>query len=994
MRVRVLGMAMAAWLLHVADALATAPESLHAFKHVAFSKEAGAPADISSLALDADGYLWMTATKGIVRFDGIAFRPFVPPPGQAYQQAQVSYIFGAEGGGIWMDSDSAGPSLMRNGRLKVYGEDTGYLGHWARFYAGPTGHVRSVNVMGIFEFQGDRWRRVLVPEPGQRFQSVAIDTDGNEWVAMSQGFMVRTSQQGRLVPVVGGPSDPARVFAGRSGRLYVKERDALHIYRRQGVSLEQRALPIHVPVMSLVETRSGALWLTTHSGIRYISPEALAQAEANRAVPVMETFGKADGLTGEFTWPILEDREGNIWVGTDVGLDLFKRVPFNNVKLPPGIHELAAATDSTGNVWVASETHPTLHARLPGPWTVVGPEGVITLAVAYDALRDSAWALNLQGLWRLGRERSTLVSGNPHGGGTGTVFDCLAVDRHGDVVTCPVISPMVPKRWDGSAWHDLPALPEAAKVAAFDDLGTLWMGVRSDPVLVRIRDGKLDVLGAKEGLATGPVRAIYPDGRGVWVGGTLGVQYFDGHRFMTLRMKGQPGFASTTGIVVSNAGHLWVQTLDGVMRSHRSDLATRLAHATDPLDFDVFTENDGIPGAPDPERALPSLRKGPDGRLWTHTTTGLAWIDPMALPEPPVPPVPTIDAVSSANGAHVAPFDGFTLAPGEHDVHIGYTTVALAHPDTLHFAYRLVGLSDRWENVGTRREATFTNLPAGTFRFEVQAINSLGKSAGTTRLVFSRAPSVHETWWFKALLVLPVVAALWLAIVVRTRALTRKMRIRTEEREAVARDIHDTLIQRFQGLTLTMRTWSTNESFSVEHRREISELVEAASGALAEGRERILSLRSGQDHGLGLYNELSAEGTRLAEIHPVAFGLTVSGSPRGLRPEAHRELRDIGIKAMRNAFEHSGGTRVEVSLAWEDRNLWLVIADNGCGMDECTLARALAHGHFGFVGMRERVARLRGTVRVDTAPGEGTEIHVRVPARIAYKRGRRPPRGR
>jgi signal transduction histidine kinase/ligand-binding sensor domain-containing protein len=968
------------------SAAAPATETLHSFVHVAYSKEFGAPGDVSSLVLDDDGFLWATATKGIVRFDGVSFQPFVPRPGQSYQQAQVTYLFPAEGGGVWMDSDTAGPSLAKDGSLTVYGEQQGYIGTRARFFRGPTGRVSSVTLSGIFEFVGGRWRRTFVPAAGMRPESATVDADGNEWLAAGDGLQVRAKEGGPWRAVSDMPEKVFRVQAGHGRRLYVRTPDALHIFERNGVTLTERARPLATDNQrALLESRTGALWITDGEGFRYISPQELDNAESSGRVPVAQRFGKVDGLTGSFAWPLVEDREGNIWVGTDGGLDLFRRAAFTSVDLPPAIHEVSVATGAAGDVWVTSETKPFLHGQLPGQPMPFGPRGAMTLALAYDGSRNVAWAANLDGLWKLGRDEAALVAPNPYPGIRSNI-DCIAVDSGGRVVTCPPGVATIPKSWNGLVWSDLPALPGAAGVAVFDKHDTLWLGIRSQPILVRIRGTRIDVFSRSDGLATGPVRALYPDDSGIWIGGDAGVQHFDGKAFLSLRVVDSASLASTTGIVESDSGHLWIQTLDGVMRSRQKNVASWIGGSREPLAFDVLTQKDGLSGAPDPDRTLPTLRKGPDGRIWAQTVGGLSWIDPTHVSDPTVPAAPRIDSVWASGALTLPPFDRLRLLPDQDEIRIGYATATLTKPEGVHFSYRLVGLSDEWDDAGSRREATFTNLPPGRFRFEVRAFNALGKTAGTTTLVFERLPSLHETGWFRLLLLLPFGGALWLAYHLRTRSITRKLKIRAEEREAVARDIHDTLIQRFQGLTLTIQTWSSDTSLPERHRTDVARLVDEARCALIEGRERIGTLRSSQDHGLGLYDELSNEGSRLSDIYGVPFILKVSGIPRPLRHEVYGELRDIGIEAVRNAFEHAGATRVDVGVSYEDEHLWLVIADDGSGMDERALATSLKERHFGLLGMRERAERLRATVRMDTAPGEGTEIHVCVPGREAYSR--------
>jgi len=226
----------------------------------------------------------------------------------------------------------------------------------------------------------------------------------------------------------------------------------------------------------------------------------------------------------------------------------------------------------------------------------------------------------------------------------------------------------------------------------------------------------------------------------------------------------------------------------------------------------------------------------------------------------------------------------------------------------------------------------------------------------------------------------------WLAHYLRTRSLRRKMQIRIDEREAVARDIHDTLLQRFHGVMLSLQAWAADDAIPERRRAEISDMSGQARDALLEGRERILSLRGAGDDGLALYDQIAAEGSLLQQRFRLAFVLDAKGKPRPLRDECSREILHIAFEAMRNAFGHSGGETVRVVLNYADDALWLSVLDDGRGMPGAE-AGVQDGTHFGLVGLSERVRRAGGVLHVDTAPDEGTEVHVKIPARNAYARG-------
>jgi signal transduction histidine kinase len=183
---------------------------------------------------------------------------------------------------------------------------------------------------------------------------------------------------------------------------------------------------------------------------------------------------------------------------------------------------------------------------------------------------------------------------------------------------------------------------------------------------------------------------------------------------------------------------------------------------------------------------------------------------------------------------------------------------------------------------------------------------------------------------------------------------------------------------------LSLKRLSRDEAAPSTFRDALAQVCEETHDAIIEGRGRILALRRDLDAGLVLYDQLMAEGRRLQNSGDAHFTLEVRGAPRKLKSGPQIELRDIAIEAMRNAFAHSGASKVIVTLNFEDQAFWLIVSDNGVGFCAAATDQAHREGHFGIVGMRERAAALKGSINIDSSPEEGTEVHIRVPARVIY----------
>jgi signal transduction histidine kinase len=213
---------------------------------------------------------------------------------------------------------------------------------------------------------------------------------------------------------------------------------------------------------------------------------------------------------------------------------------------------------------------------------------------------------------------------------------------------------------------------------------------------------------------------------------------------------------------------------------------------------------------------------------------------------------------------------------------------------------------------------------------------------------------------------------------------------RIRERTRIARDLHDTLLQSFQGALL--RFQSAANVFATrpdEARQRLDQALDQAEAAIIEGRNAVYGLRASVTTVNDLANGIAAIGLQLTgegSTGPVPLiDVAVDGNSRDLNPVVREEVFRIAGEALRNAIKHAHAQHVAVTIHYERRQLRLVIRDDGKGIDAETMARQQAEGHFGLPGMRERAAIVKGHLDVRSERGAGTEIELRVPAKTAYR---------
>jgi signal transduction histidine kinase len=335
--------------------------------------------------------------------------------------------------------------------------------------------------------------------------------------------------------------------------------------------------------------------------------------------------------------------------------------------------------------------------------------------------------------------------------------------------------------------------------------------------------------------------------------------------------------------------------------------------------------------------------------------------------------------------------DALKLPPHLRSLRLDYTALSFVAPQDVHFRYRLEGHDADWQDAGTRRQAFYNDLPPGQYRFHVIASNNDGvwNDQGAS-LSFYVMPTFYQRIWFKVLIGLLVLAALWLFYMYRLSLATEQVRIRlTErlaERERIARDLHDTFFQGIQGLLLRFNTATTQLPADEPARPIFVAALEQSDQVMLEGRKLVLDLRD-TGESAELEDLISQAGEDLRSLHPAQFQLTMLGERRALQSTTSRELYSLIREALYNAFRHANATLIEVEVHYTAENLTIRVRDNGIGMDEDVLRDGRRAGHWGLPGMYERAAKLGGTLTLWSGAGTGTELEVSIPAASAFREG-------
>ena len=994
-----------AWLL-CAWAFASAPAhaldrslTLAQLHHTAWSTRDGAPAQVESLAQTDDGTLWLGSPTGLFRFDGLQFERFQPPAGQSGPTGSVSTLLAQPGNGLWIGYRFGGIGWWNNGQLRHFGRGDGLpSGTVTAITIDPQGRVWIGTTTGIARFDGHRWS--TPPEatgyPAGATYALHTDRAGTLWAAAEAGTWRLARGAARFERSTRSISF-AWLAERQDGRVWESNgtQGVWPLPDIDGPPPLQAPVPGPGHVGALLFDRDGALWVASLGGVaRLVDPDHLPALGpgGDPQVPASQRFTRADGLSGDDVLAVLEDREGDVWMSTSGGLDRFRANKLTRAALPADLMSPSLAAAPGEGVWVGStDVEPARlgrdERRLPG----VGPR--IT-SVLRDS-RGAVWMAGARGVWRIAGDAAERVALPPDLSGTPVqaIVDLgggrvrMAILRHG--------------QWEQDAppatgWHAIaepPGGPDANPLAmARDPRGRLWLGYAFDRLVMLDENAVQRSWGPAEGLHVGSLLSLCAQGARMWLGGELGVALVQDGRIRPIRIDGGEALAGVSGIVVDAFGDVWLNTALGIFRLPSGEVAQALRDPSHLVAAERLDYHDGLDGAPAQLRPVPTAVAADDGVLWFSTNNSVVWIDPRHIRRNLVPPPARILALEVAGQAWPLTAAATTLPVGTRSVDLRYTAVALAQPERVKFRVRLDGVDANWQDVDTRRSVHYTNLSPGRYAFRVLARNEDGVwSAQPAVLEFSVPPAFHQTWWFRLMWV-PIAGLLaWTLMRWRLRRLAARYADRHEamliERERIARELHDTLLQSVQGLILRFQSGVDRLSPDDPARLALERSLDRAEEVLTEGRDRVNELRAPTGGRATLGEALARFGEELAAEHGHAFSAALRGEGEPLPGHVRHEAEHIGREALLNAARHARAATVQLVVQQTPARLVLEVRDDGRGMPALREYAAGRAGHWGLAGMRERARSIGARFTLTSAEGDGTQIRLELRLRGRARRG-------
>ncbi len=946
-----------------------------------------------------NGFLWLTTAQGIFRFDGVRFESVDEVTNQQLHNADLDTVFASASGDLWFATRTKGLLLWRDSHLTAYPDrDCTPSTKNGGIVEDPSGTLWIQSSRGLFRLSEGHCEAVRNEPafPAGYSRSILMDREHTLWLKWVSGevFFRRWGQKNFERSIHGSGATGLYAFLKEApdGSVWLSDDHGLRrISGRDAPAKasfpEAKSRGVLKPSYNFTFAPDGSIWAASNHGLHHFRNVDTYAIDEPLNLRDAEAFNVSQGLSSNTIWDLIFDKENNLWVGTASGLDRLRRTAFSTIALPSfEDHQFAIAVGDQDSLWIGSRTVPLTHVFANGRiQTFPQTRDSIVIRRAFDGSIWSSGSANTR-LWKVTNDR---LSGVPFPPNDGQTAADIAVDRNKELW----MTTFAPESYHrvGDAWIKLRTTlgrkPGVIGAMSGDDDGNIWFAFSNN--LVEWDGSTYHYYSFPDGPDNISVSVVVVQGGHVWMGGSGGILLFSQGQFRLLRWKDQAGPGRVTGLVESRSGDLWVSGASGVMHVPSDEMKRWFADPAYAVTDERFSVLDGLPGLAAERWPEPSAVESDTGIIWFATTKGIAWIDPSTMEKfrnHRMPPV-VINAAIADQKRYSASSVPVEL-PHKGNVEFDYTALSFSVPERVLFRYKLEGLETGWQSAGTRRQAFYTNLAPGTYTFAVIACNNDGVwNMDGDRFTFVIPPAPYQTTWFRAVVIAAGCIVLWLIYLLRLAAATEGVRARmTErlaERERIARELHDTLLQGFQLLTLVFQSAMTDMSSQDPKRKLMGRALDQADSVLLEARNTIRNLRSEEETPQSLSEALMEVANQAPQEKPVQFALRCNGTAKMLNAAVKEEVFRIGQEALINAYRHSDASTIEVEINYGPNRLEMVVRDNGIGIDKMALSGGL-RGHWGLSGMRERAKTIGGDLTVRTNSGSGTEITVTVPGKLAF----------
>ena len=929
---------------------------------------------VQSFAQTPDHYLWIGTSGGLVRFDGVKFLAFDRENTPEMHEKSIFCMTVSRDGSLWAGTDGGGLLRYKNGVFRAYSAADGLTNGFIRaVYEDHEGTLWVGTDDGLFQFSGERFRR---RDGNGKIPTLAVhdireDHAGRLWVGGSRLVMIDGSDCKEFL-LEGYPSATRvkSILETEDGTLWVGTVSGL---QRLHGSVEsgrfEKVSDVSTTVRALREDRAGTLWIGSIGG-------GLVRFHDGHFTRVQTP----DNPPGSTVLALFEDSEQNVWVGMQTGLLRFSRAAMSTFPLPdaPNADFGTVYADRDGSLWVAGTHLYRINTQRDHSELISAPERGVRVR---NVFRDRSGALWIgtdgHGVYR--SKGSSRVHYTTHDGLTNDFVRAFLESRDGSIW---IATDEGINRWrngvltsyrmsDGLCYFSIRALLE-------DSHGGIWIG--TDRGVSHWQDGRFVRDPVVSRLATEKVWAIHEDGDGGLWFGTRGGGLFRWRNDGLTSFGSQQGLASNSvfHILEDSRGTFWMSGPDGISSVSRVDLDKLAEHPEFRPAVTLYGLSDGVEATQMHGGTQPAGALTLGGELWFPSNRGPVRVLPDQTRPGDLPQV-MIERVL-VDGREAPSSGDLVVPPGEGRLEIDYSAIRLRSQERIRFRYKLEGFDRDWTEALSSRSASYTNLPAGPYKFRVEAFEmNMPDKVTNASLPIEWRPHLYRSGWFLALCGMLILGSVFAIYRIRLRQVHQRFEAVLEERNRIAREMHDTVIQGCASASALLEAVVSLEPNSEGPRKD---LLDSARGQIRatvdEARQAVWNLRQEGSTSPHVAQLLSQMVEQVSHGSGVRVKLDVTGTPVTLERALEYVVLMVAREAVSNAVHHAQPQEIRIGLHFDADSIQMQVTDDGRGFDPKEVAMA-QDSHFGLIGMRERIEQAAGHFTVDSAPGKGTRLAFRVP---------------
>ena len=829
---------------------------------------------INAIAQTPDGYLWLGTEYGLLRFDGVRNVPWQPPVNERLPSSFVRALLAARDGRLWIGTDN-GLASWKDGKLAHYPEFDGLDLYtlledrqgtvWAGGMASPTGKLCAIQNGSTLCYGEDG-------SLGRGVRSLYEDSGGGLWAAADTGLWRLKPGSSELLKLSRPVPEIHALNEDNNGALLIGTISGM----RRLVDGKAEGYPLsdigpQFNSTKLLRDHDCGLWIGTRAlGLLHVHQERT------------DVFAQSDGLSGDSIRALFEDREGNIWVATTNGIDRFRNFAVATISVKQGLSNpeagsVLAARD--GSVWLGTvdglnrwnngqitiyRKRRRLLPRRDGEKLVreVIDEGLPD-DYAGSLLQDRQgriWVSTPRGVAYFENGRFIPVSSVPGG-----YVHAIAEDSAGDIWIAPdqgLFHLQQRRVVEQIPWGKLGHHHSTFSLVADSLQGGLWLGFWHGGIAY-FKDGQVRAsYGGADGLGEGRVNSFQLDQDGtLWAATEGGLSRLKNGRIATLTSKNGLPCDSVNWMMEDDAHSFWLNMACGLVRITQTELNAWVAAAEkDPkraIQTTVFDSSDGMRSHAFPSASSPRVAKTADGKLWFLPLDGVSIVDPRHLPVNKLPPPIHIEQITADRKTYWSSISDASshlrLPPLSRDLEIDYTALSFVAPEKIRFRYKLEGQDPDWKEVVNDRQAQYSNLPPGNYRFRVTACNNSGVwNEEGAALDFMIPPAWYQTNWFRTACGAALLGLIWGVYLLRIQQVRKqeeKFREAVESMPALAfvalSENERTFVNKgwveYTGLTLVQASGSGWQA--AVHPDELKRVLDKWRSATAAGEPFYYELR-------------------------------------------------------------------------------------------------------------------------------------------------------